>query len=595
MSAERATFAVELKDETSRPALDAARSLVELKTRLEAGTAKLREMQAAMARLKSGSNVSIESVKRLKDQIDAQKASVSSMQEKWLSLGGAFGATKKGTEGAASGLDKLLEGARSLGGPLGTAASGVSALRASAVAGPMFAFAGALAAIVTATIAVAAATAALVVQLASYAFASANARRNEMLRLEGLMTLRRYNVGAAGSARELGEAIDRVSAGSSLGRQEVTGYGEQLYRAGFRGSELSAALEAVGTTASVQGDRYAQRFISMARHTRSVGGSVRELADTVRQRIGGIAQRQALDFDVQMERLRENFGHLFDGLDIEPALRGLRAVTSLFSQQSVFGRSLALIFQTLFNPLLRGSEDAGTAMRHFLIGALVSVLRLGTAVLRIRNGFMRTFGPVTVDQVMLLRGAFLLGASAAALLAVALIPVAVAVIAIGAFMAAPIVALYTMWRLFQSFASWLDSSRASWGDAGKRLVDGFAQGIRNALPTARGAVMGLAGMATGALRSALDIHSPSRVFARLGREIPRGLAVGIESESGAADGAAGDMVAPRAPRGGSGGGVTIGEIHVHTNGGDGPSIAESIREQLVLALRGLATETGAPA
>jgi hypothetical protein len=169
------------------------------------------------------------------------------------------------------------------------------------------------------------------------------------------------------------------------------------------------------------------------------------------------------------------------------------------------------------------------------------------------------------------------------------------VIAIGAFMAAPIVALYTMWRLFQSFASWLDSSRASWGDAGKRLVDGFAQGIRNALPTARGAVMGLAGMATGALRSALDIHSPSRVFARLGREIPRGLAVGIESESGAADGAAGDMVAPRAPRGGSGGGVTIGEIHVHTNGGDGPSIAESIREQLVLALRGLATETGAPA
>ena len=593
---ERAVFAVELKDETSGPSQNAARALLELRDRLEAGTKKLREMQVAMNRLKAGSNVSIEAVRGLKAAIDAQKASVSSMQARYLELGGNFEAA---TKPAASALDRLTEAAGSVNSPIAGVLQRMNALRALVVGSPIIAatlgVASALLAVGAAAVAVAALTAALTVQLVRYALASADARRTEMLRLQGLMTLRAYNRGAAGSARELVDAIDRVTASSSLGRDQVGGYAEQLYRAGFRGTELSAALEGVGTTASVQGDRYAARFLHMARVTRAAGGSVRELADTVRLRIGGIAQRQALGFDAQMTRLRENFGHLFDELDIEPALRGLHQITSLFSQQHAFGRSLALVFRVLFNPLLRGSEDAGRFMRRFLMGMMLTTLRLAIVVLRARNAFVRTFGSETTDQVEMLRIALWGGAAAAAVFAVSLLPAAAALAVVGAALLFPILQIYALMRAGIALGRWLDTTHPEWVKAGRDLVDGFTSGITSRLEAARAAVTTLGTSATEALRDALEIRSPSRVFARLGAQIPAGLSEGIESGADGSTRAAADMV--RAPqvsaRGSSGAGITIGELHVHASG-DAQSLAEAVRDALVSTLRGIGTEDGVP-
>lgn len=594
---ERAVFAVELKDESSRPARDAAQALVELRDRLDAGVKKLREMQAAMNRLKGGSNVSIEAVRGLKAAIDAQKASVSSMQARYLELGGTFEAATKPAAGA---LDRLTEAAGSVNSPIAGVLQRLTSLRALVVGSPLVAtvlgLATAVLAVGAASIAVAAATAALTVQLVRYALASADARRTEVLRLEGLMTLRAYNRGAAGSARELVGAIDRVTAASALGRDAIGGYAEQLYRAGFRGSELNTALEAVGTTASVQGERYAQRFVHMARVTRMAGGSVRELADRVRLSIGGLAQRQALGFNAQMTRLRENFAHLFDDLDIEPALRGLRSITSLFSQQHAFGRALSLIFRTLFNPLLRGSEDAGRFMRRFLMGMMLTTLRLSLVVLRARNAFVRTFGSETTNEVEMLRLALWGGALAAAYLAVSLLPAVAAIAVLGAVILAPIVGMYALMQAGIELGQWLESAHPEWVKAGRDLVDGFVTGITDRFEAARAAVSVLGTSAAQALRDALEIRSPSRVFARLGAQIPAGLAEGIEAGSAQSTGAASEMVQAPAitTRGPSSAGVTIGELHVHASGG-AQEIAEAVRDALVAALRGIATEDGVPA
>lgn len=597
MSTERAVFAVELQDRTSGPALDAVQALTSLKERLEQGTRSLREMQAAMSRLKAGTNVSADSVRELRARMDAQKASVAAMQERYLRMGGTFEGVARGAAPARQGLDALLDSSKALGGPAGALAGRFEAMKKVLAGAPLMmgavGLAAGLLAIAAAAIAVTAAVAHAAVQLGQYALASADARRTDMLRLEGLMTLRAYQRGGAGTAQELAAAIDRVAGSSALGRSEVSGYGEQLYRAGLRGTELQDALDAVGMTASAQGDRYAQRMVHMARVTRAAGGSVRDLAEGVRRRIGGIAQRQALGFDVQMTRLRENMAHLFDGLNLEPLLRGLYEVTHLFSQQSAFGRALALLFRGLFQPLIGGAGEAGPVIRTFLQMMMLRTLQIALVVVRLRNRIVEAFGPSTISRVDAMSVALTLGGTAAFMLAGALAMAFGPLLLLVAGARAADSVLGALGARLQSMALAWREVRETWAKAGRDLVGGFVQGITSRLSDARAVVQGLAQQTTEALRGALDIHSPSRVFAELGAQIPAGLAAGVERGAPeAADAVARVVEAPQAGGGGRGG-PSVGEMHFHIQGRDANAIAESIRDELVRFFAGLGSEMGA--
>lgn len=68
--------------------------------------------------------------------------------------------------------------------------------------------------------------------------------------------------------------------------------------------------------------------------------------------------------------------------------------------------------------------------------------------------------------------------------------------------------------------------------AGKNLIFGFANGIADAASFAVRAASRVARNAVDAVKSALGIHSPSRVFRdQVGKYIPQGIAVGIEGDA----------------------------------------------------------------
>lgn len=596
-----ATFAVKLEDQTSGPAASAASALADLKSKLDSQTRTLGEMQRAYRNIKGSTNASSDAFKALGDQIKAQKAIIASTQTKVLDLGGSFGKVEASGKSA---FQELLDAANKMPGPLGALAGRVGSLsalfeaNAPLVLGVAAFAAGALlaaAAVVTLTAAIVAGTASLL----GYAIAQSEVRRNELLMLEGLTRRRNLWGLAAGSATELQAAIDRVSDSSALGRTEISGYAQSLYRMGLRGENLSEALEGMSIVGSTQGEQMARRFAGMAVGAARFGGSVRRVTDDARARLGDLANRQAAGLGKQLEKLRENVGHIFDGLEIDGFLRGLRMVTSLFSQSTASGRALKALVGIVFQPMLDQLEHLGPIAKRFFQGLVIGALRLTITFLRIRNAILRTFADSNVlEGIDGMRVALFAGQAVVFGLAGAFLVLAGAVALLVAPFALAFVAGYKfMGFLHESYNVLRD---VDWGALGTSLIEGLVRGLRRGRDLVVNTVRGLATSATDALTSALGIHSPSRVFANLGVQIPRGLAAGVDAGTPSAQGAVESMVSVPAESGAgasSRGAVmsfSFGDIHIGGHGGEsGRAMAESFREELVRVLQGAALEMGA--
>lgn len=603
------TFSVELKDETSGPAESAAGALERLKSKIDADTRALSEMQAAMRRLKGGTSTNVAAFKSLRDQIAAQKASIATAQSSFVELGGTFGKTAPAADATKSAFQGLFSRVRGMPGPLGNLASKLTSLEGLLAGGGLIAT-GTLA-VAAAMVALAAAAAVGAAALLRYGIASSDARRSEQLRLEGLMSIRRWHGIAAGSVGELTGAIDRTAASSALARGAVSGYAEQLYRAGLRGGTLSRALEAVTTTASVQGSAMAARMQGMAISFARTGRSVDALADKVKSRLGGLAARQMLSLDVQSRKLEESLQFLTGGLRIEGFLGALNEVTQLLSANTASGRALKTMFEALFNPMLDGLQSAGPLMKRFFQGAISAALELTLAVLKLKIWFKRTFGSDLlsgIDKtslalnagmlvVSMLAGALVVTAVAAGLLALALGAVVVSgLLVMAPFLLAGAAVLWLGAQLDKVFAWALN---LDWGQVATSLVDGLVNGLTSGVARIVSAVRGLATTATSTLTEALGIHSPSRVFAGLGLQTSRGFAAGVGGGEGVVQDAVSDMAGSAVSGVGgasSAGAVSIGELHIHVSASDARELdATTIRDQIVRLFEGIAIEMGAPA
>lgn len=575
-SPEKATFAVELEDDVSGSAKTAAEALAALKEKIDGDVKALREMQKAQRNLKGATGEGAVAATQLKDKIAAQKATIAAAQASYVRLGGTFDGVKRDVKGTTGSMSELLDVAQALPGPIGGIASKLGA--AATAAGAVGLAIGAVVAITAAFIGV---TIAAVSALARYGVAQANARRAELLRLEGLTTIRRWYGIAGGSAREMQDQIDRVSASVAIGRGEVAGYAEQLHRAGLRGEDASEALRLVGVVASVQGEAQARRYANLAIATARYGGSVKDLAATIDQRLGGIARRRMLDLDVQAEKLRENLGILFKDLRIEKFLEKVSELASLFSQSTASGRALKVIVEALLQPLIDGAVEGQPLVRRFFQGMVIGALRTAIAIQELRLWWRRTFGKESIVNAQTMTIAVHAGALAFRLLAASISPVATVIFS----------TIQLMKTLEQRFG-------ADWPKLGRGIVDGIVSGIGGGASALVTQMANLAGTARRAFVGALEIASPSRVFAELGREIPRGVAMGVDAGAPIAMGAVESMVEPAV-----GGGavtnsrsatVTIGELHVHAGSdSDARGLAEAFRDELARVLEGVRVEMGA--
>jgi len=221
----QATFAINLEGNTEGAAAAAANALKDLRDRLDADTKALGAMQRAMKNLQAGTVVPIQQAQQLRDAIASKKDAIVAAQAQYIALGGSFNRTSSSGKGLKGQLEAMMQQARGMPGPLGLLVSKFEAFKVAVGGG---AIAVGIVGIVAALGLLVAATVAAVAALARYGIAQADARRSELLRLEGLTKLRSWWGFAAGNAGELQTMIDRVSASSALGRDKIAGYTEQL-------------------------------------------------------------------------------------------------------------------------------------------------------------------------------------------------------------------------------------------------------------------------------------------------------------------------------------------------------------------------------
>ena len=128
---------------------------------------------------------------------------------------------------------------------------------------------------------------------------------------------------------------------------------------------------------------------------------------------------------------------------------------------------------------------------------------------------------------------------------------------------------------------------------GKDMVNGLVKGLKNGAIAIKDAVVGLGSDAVKAFKGALDIKSPSRVFAQLGVQTTAGYAVGVQQSAPVAMAATQDM-ASKAAEGGkvgvtsapraapSRGGITVNVGGITIEGGSGNPV--ELLEEAVVSL-----------
>lgn len=526
---ERASFALDLEGNAKEHAEEQGAALERLRDKIAVSTEALGGMQRALRNLKGGGNSNLETMKALKDKIAAQKAVIAGAQQSYIDLGGSFAKLKP--SGPVAALEALLGKIRGAPGPVGALSGKL---------GPLLKMLGTrvlvAAGIVAGIALLVGATIAAVGALASYGIAQADARRNELLRLEGLTKIRYFMGGigqisarAADSATFLQGAIDRVSNTVALGRGEVSKYTEQLYMMGLRGRNLSDALEGMSIVGATQGDAQAQRFANWAAGAAMTGQSVRRLSDDVKARLGGIAARQMLSLSVISEKLHENLGQLFDGLKLEGLGKAVSTVTALFSQSTVTGKALKVICTTILQPLINAAEYAGPIVKRFFQGLVLGALYLIIAVLKVRKWWRETFGDSkTLEGLNLQKIALYAGIGAVLAFGVALAAAGLAALVLLSPLLLVGFAIYAIYKVIKGAVTVLEGIGAAFAMAGKAMVDGLIGGIMGGGPGVMATIRNMGKAAVTAFKQTLGIASPSKITMGIGYDLGRGKEIGIE-------------------------------------------------------------------
>ena len=428
MSDAKASFAVELKDDTSPAALSAAEALQKMRGAIDRDVKALAEMQAAMKRVQGAGSVNIQVFKELQAKIEAQKTKIAEAQGKYVSLGGTFGGFHPKAKSAGDAVAGLGDRIKKVPGPIG-----------------------------------------------------------DMSRKLG--DLREAMGGARLSTILIGGAFLAVGALAVAGIAKLFAYAVNS----------SAALKSAATRA---------------------GGPVMSLSR-------------------QMTAMKRDFAKLFSGLNLGPFLRGLRSITSMFSANTATGHAFKTLLTGLLQPLLDGAGAAFPIFKRFFQGMLIAVLQLRIGYLRIKIALLEAFGPRVLGGI---DGAKI--ALNAGKIAVYGLAAAMAVLAVNTLIAAApfllivggiALALYGFYRFGRVARRTWEEFKVQWQNGGSQLVDGLIAGIRRGVDRAKEAVKGLGRDIINEWRSILDIHSPSRVFADLGVQIPAGVEQGVNRGASSLD------------------------------------------------------------
>lgn len=505
---------------------------------LEAQRAKLVGLEAAATGTKGAHDKlsgTLANLRKLSGHVDrslgSQVQTVGDLREVIGATGGPLGKLTADVLGPVQGFKKLGAELGASRAAMIVAAAGAAALTAAAAALTIVVVAGTLA-------------------IASWAVGLADASRAANLNRDAMAALHPEIAAVRGDYRAITEATG--VAGDRLDALTVS-----LTDAKVSAEDLPAALRAAALAEGALGQGGAATFIADIKAGKKAVG---DFGDEAEAAFGGIVARKMRGLDAQGAKLRRRISDVFGGLNIDPVLDGLQTLVDLFDTSTASGQALQFLFESVFQPLIDGADEAAYTIEAFALGFEIGLVKayLGAkpAIKAISEffgfedtGLSDTLGLVT-DVGELAAKVFLGFAIASGIVVAALLAVPAAGAALATGMALAVAELaHQAATIFEvltlPFKAAFDLvSGLSLADAGRNLVQGFVNAITGSGSAVIQAITGVVGSAITAAKHALGIASPSKVFAGLGEFTGEGFVEGVDDSAGDAHEALTRMVEP---------------------------------------------------
>ena len=279
------------------------------------------------------------------------------------------------------------------------------------------------------------------------------------------------------------------------------------------------------------------------------------------QKFGAVAAKQAMDIGAQFQRFKDNITRLFEDVNTTPFLEALDKILSLFDAATPAGAAMKEVVTSAFNGIFAAAARVAPYVTTFFKGLVIIALQVAIAFkplirqLGLAFGGDARSGPLKLAEIMSLVGVGVgklvgwfvkiatysyvwdtIGAAITTMkYAIYAVGAALAVLAVGA--AAVLAPFYAVIAAIVTIVAWLPKMGTAAWEAGKALVGGLVNGIKNAAGWLYDTVKNLALGALNKFKSFFGIQSPSKVMAKMGGHLTAGLSQGIHRGARAPGGA----------------------------------------------------------
>lgn len=382
--------------------------------------------------------------------------------------------------------------------------------------------------------------------------------RDELLKLKAATVYSAYGFGgplynglvaSRVQAEQMQATINRLNGSFGGSRAELADYAVQARKAGFQGKQFDTVLRAMAIAHTGGSKEMAGQFLAMARDARFFGRSIDDLAQRVDKKFGKLAAEKMLKLDVQLEKLGKDIEWIFGGAYIDPFLKGLQSILSLFSAES----------------------ESATALRNVIARMVESAigLFLDLAITLVQTYIWLKTHKTAWESVKLV----VMGVGVAIGLLAATVALAAVVIAVGvALMLSPFIALGI--AIAAGIRKFQELRKEGLG-FGRSIVEGIAAGILAVPNLIANTLKGVVSGAIDSAKDALGIHSPSRVaFMQIGAPFTMGVASGIQARASMVEAASFGVVEAAMAPANTNAMAPMGEVgpRVQATSGDGRSV-----------------------
>jgi hypothetical protein len=524
---------------------------------------KLNETEARAGALRS-------KLAGLSSQMQAQAAAATAAVEAVDRYNAELKQTSQVTEQATGDTIKASDGVSKLPGPLSRVGGALKEAQEAwqDLSGSLGKFKASAIVAGAAAVALVAILAAGAVKLGAWAIGVADARRNLGLTLEAM-------TGSESAGAALRSTFDDVSKSTGATSERLLELTRDLKAAGVGAADMPDALKAIALQETALGD--SSGTAALVDRLKSGATSAADLKAEMEGAFGGVVQKRMLSLGEQSKTLTRNLEGLFGGANIDGFLEGLARMVALLDGSTESGQALRALFGGLFQPLLDGAGGAFVSIERGILMAQIGALKLGIAVKTAAKEFGFDLGSLTevpglgaVGEALMWTLAISVGAVAAAIGVVI-----AAAAALGAAWDGMAKGATAAWNgLTSGVRTAIDAIKAiDLAEVGKAMIDGLIKGIEQGAGALVASLTGVVGQGVAAAKSALEIKSPSRVFAELGEYTGEGYAMGVEDTAPQVSGAFDSLMTPPEPQEGGGRAASasgpVGPITINIHGVQG--------------------------